>query len=152
MVCLYRRYDHHSYQSSHASDDVRSKDLRHRYPDIPSKSSSSKGTSPSLVTTQSLRCVFYRLSQVYLNVSRVIFAESGRYDRNAPSEGWSRSTSGMSSAVKSFSGGISGSGSTSMSSRDAWAPSSSDRKSEAQPPWARTGGSSSDRYVKRYCY
>ncbi|XP_065226795.1 scaffold attachment factor B2-like isoform X3 [Planococcus citri] len=119
-VVFHNRYDHHSsYKStsSHASEDVRSNDLRHRYQDIASKSSSAK--------------------------------ETNRYDRNVPSEGWSRSASGMSSAIKSFSGGLSSGGSTSISSRDPWQPSSSERKSDAPPPWARSGGggSTSDRSV-----
>lgn len=70
------------------------------------------------------------------------YADSGRYDR--PVDGWNRS-SGMSSSSKQFSGiGGSGGGGSSMSSRDAWA--SSDRKSDAQPPWSRSAASTSDRY------
>lgn len=74
------------------------------------------------------------------------FSDSGRYDRSAPSDGWSRSASGnMSSSVKPYSS-ISGGGSSSLSSRDTW--NSSDRKAE-QPPWMRStvGSSTSDRYV-----
>lgn len=137
-----RRYDHHSYQSSHGSEDVRSKDIRHRYPDLPSKSSSSKGQYRINFCRQ-----FFSPRESLCNlVIMLCDAESGRYERGAPSEGWSRSaSSNISSTVKPFSS-MSGGGSSSMSSRDAWASSSNDRKSDAQPPWARTG-STSDRYI-----